>query len=134
MEDRSLGSDAPLRPRTQLKAIIASLFASLLLLFGGDVFGRSHPGLFSAGAMSRSDTQQVAGGRSETRFLAASEQSGRQKLRPWASGDGCLKPDVLELWMCRHGDHSQPARPVDIASDAPRPYWSRAPPSVPHPV
>lgn len=134
MEDKSLGSSAPLRPRTQLKAVIASLFASLLLLFGGDVFGRSYPGLVSAGAMSRSDTgQQVAGGRGETRFLAASEQSGRQKLRPWASGDGCLKPDALELWMCRHGDLLQTARPVNLAFEVPRPYWSRAPP-VPHPV
>lgn len=133
MEDRILRFGAPLRQRAQLKAVIASLFASLLLLFGGDVFGRFQPGLSGAGAMSRADNGQlVAGGHGETRFLASSEQSSRPKLRPWTAGDGCLKPDILALWMCRHGDHRQQFTAANLSFEAPQPYWSRAPPVFQH--
>ncbi|MFN3718810.1 MAG: hypothetical protein ACK4UW_07865 [Rhizobium rhizophilum] len=129
MEDRSLRYDAPPRQGLYFKAVIASLFASLLLLLGGDAFGRFHPGLSTAGAMSRSDNgQTLAVGHGDSRFLTASEQSSRPKLRPGGSGDGCLSPDIPTLWMCRHGDLLHGHRAATVSLDAPQPYWSRAPP------
>ncbi|MBX9469162.1 MAG: hypothetical protein KL839_15450 [Rhizobium sp.] len=129
MEDRSLRFDALPRQRVHLKAVIASLFASLLLLFGGDAFGRFHPGLSPAGAMSRSDNgQTLAVGHGDSRFLTASEQSSRPKLRPGVSGDGCLSPDVPTLWMCRHGDLLHRHLAATLSPDTTQPYWSRAPP------
>ncbi|THV16878.1 hypothetical protein [Rhizobium rhizophilum] len=133
MEDRSLRYDAPPRQRVYFKAVIASLFASLLLLFGGDAFGRFHPGLSTAGAMSRSDNgQTLAVGHGDSRFLTASEQSSRPKLRPGGSGDGCLNPDIPTLWMCRHGDLLRRDLAANIFPASPQPYWSRAPPQIQH--
>ena len=133
IEDKDLRSQSPARQRTHLSAVIASLVASLLLLFGGDVFGRSHVDLSSNGAMSRSNAgHATAGGLSETRFLASPEQSARPKLRPTTVDDGCLAPDIQTLWMCRHGYLVQRA-PADRAlANLPLPYWSRAPPTIPH--
>lgn len=131
MEDQDLRSDTPSRQRTHLSAVIASLFASLLLLFGGDVSGRSHPGLFPNGAMSRSDPgQATAGGHGETRFLASSEQSTRPKLRPVAGGDACLAPDIHTLWICRHGHVTSRVSADRPLPHATLPYWSRAPPAI----
>lgn len=129
MEDRSLRYDAPPPQRAHLKAVIASLFASLLLLFGGDAFGRFQPGLSAAGAMSRSDNgQTLASGHRDSRFLNASEQSARPKLRPWASGDSFIGPEIATLWMCRHGDLLQGHLAATLSLEARQPYWSRAPP------
>lgn len=131
MEDANLRDDTRLRQPRHLAAVIVSLFASLLLLCGGDVFGRFHPGMSSASAMSRSDNGQVvAGGHGETRFLTSADQSARPKMRPWASGDGCLVPDISTLWMCRHGDLMQRFSVANTRLDAPQPYWSRAPPKI----
>lgn len=129
MEDQSLRYDAPPRQRVHLKAVIASLFASLLLLFGGDAFGRFQPGLSTAGATSRSDNgQTLAAGHRDSRFLTASEQSARPKLRPWASGDSFIGPEIATLWMCRHGDLLHRHLAANIFPTSPQPYWSRAPP------
>jgi hypothetical protein len=129
MEDQDLRSRPPFRHRAHLLAVIASLFASLLLLFGGDAFGRFHPGLSTAGAMSRSDNgQTLAAGHGDSRFLTASEQSARPKLRPWASGDSCIGPEVPTLWMCRHGELIHDHVAATLSMNASQPYWSRAPP------
>jgi hypothetical protein len=135
MEDQDLRSGSPSRQRIHLSAVIASLFASLLLLFGGDVSGRSHPGLFTNGSVQRSDAgQATAGGHRDTRFVASWEQSARPKLRPTATGDGCLVPDIQALWMCRHG-HVAQLFPTDrLHLRAPVPYRSRAPPMIPQTV
>jgi hypothetical protein len=131
MELNDMRPRSPCWHRTHLSAIITSLFASLLLLFGGDVFGRFHAGLSSDAAISRSDAgNATAGTRGETRFLVSSEQSSRPKLRPIAGGDGCLAPDIQTLWICRHG-HDTPRVSADRPlAHAPLPYWSRAPPSI----
>jgi len=131
MEHNDPRRASPTRERTHLSAVIASLFASLLLLFGGDVFGRFHTNLWSDAALSRSDAgHATAGARGETRFLVSSEQSSRPKLRPIAGGDGCLAPDIQTLWICRHG-HDTPRVSADRPlPHAPLPYWSRAPPSI----
>lgn len=133
MEVRNLRCEAHPPHRGHLSAIIASLFASLLLLFGSDVFGRSYPGMSTNAAMSRADAGQIlAGGKGDTRFLTASDPSSRLKLRPSASGDGCLATDLQTLWLCRHGDLLQVERQEDIAFEQSRPYWSRAPPQIQH--
>lgn len=129
MEDQDLRSRSPFRQRTHLSAVIASLFASLLFLFGADVSGRSHPGLFPNAGMSRSDAGQATASRhGETRFLVSSEQSARPKLRPNAAGDGCLVPDIDLLWMCCQGDIVQRFGADSASVSVPLPYWSRAPP------
>lgn len=129
MEYQNLRSRPPIRYRAHLLSVIASLFASLLLLFGGDAFGRFHPGLSTAGAMSRSDNgQTLAAGHGDSRSLAASEQSARPKLRPWASGDSCLGSKVPTLWMCRHGELIHNHVAATLSFNASQSYWSRAPP------
>jgi hypothetical protein len=133
MEDQDSRSRSPSRYRAHLSAVIASLFASLLLLFGGDVLSRSHPRLSSHGALLRTDAgHATAGAHSETRFLVSSEQSSRPKLRPSGSGDGFLCPDIQQLWMCRNGDVVQ-RRVADSAPvSLPLAYRSRAPPIIQH--
>lgn len=129
MEDQDLRPRPPLRQRAHLLAVIASLFASLMLLFGGDAFGRFHPDLSTAGALSRSDNgQTLAVGHGDSRFLIASEQSARPKLRPWASGESCIGPEVLTLWACRHGELIHDHVAATLSVNASQPYWSRAPP------
>jgi hypothetical protein len=133
MEDQSQRFAALPLQRAHLKAVIASLFASLLFLFGGDAFNRYHPGVTTAGAMSRSDSGQVAArGAGETRFLTVSEQSSRPKLRPSGSGDGLLCPDIHTLWMCRHGDLVQRVGTHNASFFVALAYWSRAPPVIQH--
>lgn len=119
--------------RGHVLAVIASLFASLLLLLGGDASGRFNPGQSNTGAMSRSDNGQVAArGAGDTRFLTVSEQSSRPKLRPTGSGDGFLSPDIQTLWMCRHGDLVQRHVSDSAAFSLPLAYRSRAPPAIQH--
>lgn len=133
MEDQDLRSRSPSRHRAHLSAIIASLFASLLLLFGGDAFSRSHGWLSSHGAMLRSDAgHATAGSRGETRFLVSSEQSSRPKLRPSGSGDGFLCPDIYTPWMCRHGVLVQRHVADNASFSLPLAYRSRAPPVIQH--
>lgn len=131
MEYKHLRFRPRFRPRTRLSAVIASLFASLLLLFGGDVSGRSHAGLSSAGAMSRSDAGHAtaaAGG--EARFLGSSVQSERPKLRPSLDSDGYLAFDVQSLLFCRHGHVTLRVCANRLLPHPPLPYWSRAPPDI----
>ncbi|WP_133253024.1 hypothetical protein [Rhizobium wuzhouense] len=131
MDDPNLRDETRVRPHSHLAAVIVSLFASLLLLFGGDVSGRFHSGPSVAGALSRSDTgQAVAGGHGDTRFLTSADQSVRPKLRPWVSGDGCLPVDVPSLWTCRLGDLTRQSSAALLHPAAPHPYWSRAPPEI----
>jgi hypothetical protein len=133
MEYQSQRFAALPRQRGHVLAVIASLFASLLLLLGGDASGRVNPGLSTTGAMSRSDSGQVAArGAGETRFLTASEQSSRPKLRPSGSGDGCISPEIQTLWMCRHGDLVQRLGTDSTSFSVALAYWSRAPPVIQH--
>lgn len=131
MEVNDMRPRSPFWQGTHLSVVIASLFASLLLLSGGDVFGRFHAGLSSDAAISRSDAgHATAGARGETRFLVSSEQSSRPKLRPTPGGDGCLAPDIQALRICRYSHvtlHVSGDRP---RPHAPLPYRSRAPPSI----
>lgn len=132
MDERNLRHDTP-RQSGHVLAVIASLFASLLLLLGGDASGRFNPGQSTAGAMSRSDNGQVAArGAGDTRFLTVSEQTSRPKLRPTGSGDGYLCPDIQTLWMCRHGDLVQRSGTDSASFSLPLAYRSRAPPAIQH--
>lgn len=134
MDERNPRHDTPPQ-RGHVLAVIASLFASLLLLLGGDASGRFNPGLSTTGAMSRSDNGQVAArGAGDTRFLTVSEQSSRPKLRPTGSGDGYLCPDIQTLWMCRHGDLVQRSGTDSASFSLPLAYRSRAPPVIQHTV
>lgn len=117
--------------RVRISAIIASLVASLVFLFGSDAFGRFHASLASADGVSYSDHGPVlAKGGVESRYLSVSDQSARPKLRPWASGDSFLKPDINPFWLCRPSTLLPPATAATVLFDASRPYWSRAPPAV----
>jgi hypothetical protein len=132
MDERNLRHETS-RLRRHVLTVIASLFASLLLLLGGDASGRGNPGLSTVGAMSRSDNGQVAArGAGDTRFLTVSEQSSRPKLRPSGSGDGFLCPDIHTLWMCGHGDLVQRRVANNASFFLPLAYRSRAPPAIQH--
>lgn len=132
MDERNPRHDTPPQ-RGHVLAVIASLFASLLLLLGGDASGRFNPGQSTAGAMSRSDNGQVAArGAGDTRFLTVSEQSSRPKLRPSGSGDGFLCPDIQTLWMCSHGDLVQRHVADSTSFSLPLAYRARAPPAIQH--
>lgn len=135
MEHKDLRPRSPFLQRTHLSAVIASLFASLLLLFGGEVASGSRAGLSSNGAISRSDAgQATAAARSELRVLGSPEQSARPKLRPTPGGDGCLAPDIQTLWNCRYGHVTLRVSADRPRPPAPLPYWSRAPPAIPQHV
>ena len=132
MDERDLRQDIP-RQRRHVLAAIASLFASLLLLLGADASGRYNPGLSNLGAMSRSDSGQLAvRAVGDTRFLTASEQSSRPKLSHSGSGDGCISSEIETLRICRHGDLLQSFGKDRSSEPLPLPYWSRAPPMIQH--
>lgn len=131
MDDQDLRHHTPLRQRTRLKAVIASLFASLLLVFGGDAFGRLHHGSSSASVLTSSDAGQlVAGATSDPRYLSASERSSRPKLKPSDAGDGFVVPEIHAVRSSRHGNLAQWILSDRALFHSPLAYRSRAPPTI----
>ncbi|MFN4205879.1 MAG: hypothetical protein ACK4HG_05745 [Agrobacterium albertimagni] len=131
MDDQDLRHHVPLRHRAHLKAVIASLFASLLLVFGGDAFGRLHHGSSNARVLTLSDAGQlVAGAVSDTRYVSASERSSRPKLKPGEAGDGFVVPEIHAFQTSRHGDLVQRLLSDRAVIRPPLAYRSRAPPTI----
>lgn|GEM_PF-3708868 len=135
MDDQDLRHHTPLRQRAHLKAVIASLFASLILVFGGDAFGRLHHGSSSASVLTSSDAGQlVAGATSDNRYLSASERSSRPKLRPGEAGDGFVAPEIHAVSTSRQGDRAQRILSDRALFHLPLAYRSRAPPTIHQPL
>ncbi|MBB1251649.1 hypothetical protein [Rhizobium sp. G21] len=132
MTDRDQRHEATLLKRAPLAPVIASLFALLLLVFGGDVFGRLHTAPFGSASLSRADHGKVAAGVSETRHLSPVDHSSRLKLRPGVDGDGCLAPDIKTLWMCRNGKLVWRPLADRMVFQLALAYRSRAPPTLQH--